>query len=86
MQIINQILHHFQFQLIPEILLSYPAIITVLVAGFSIHWLPYSIKEKYRGWFITTPIYVKAILTVLAVILIVQVKSSIIQPFIYFQF
>jgi D-alanyl-lipoteichoic acid acyltransferase DltB (MBOAT superfamily) len=85
-QIINQILHHFQLHLIPEILRSYPSIITILIAGFSIHWLPYSIKEKYRGWFITTPIYVKAIFTILAVILIAQVKSSVIQPFIYFQF
>ncbi len=85
-QIINQIVHHFQFQLIPDIIQSYPAIITVLFAGFVMHWLPYSIKEKYRGWFIKTPIYVKAIITIMAVILIVQVKSSVLQPFIYFQF
>ncbi len=85
-QIIDQIVYHFQFQHIPEIFISYSSIFTILIAGYLTQWLPWSIKEKYRGWFIKSSIYLKAILLLILVIVIVQVKSSVLQPFIYFQF
>lgn len=85
-QVIIQIIYHFQIRYIPEMIRSYPAIFGVITGGFLLHWIPVSIKEKYRGWFINTPIYVKAILTVVVVLIVAQVKSSVLQPFIYFQF
>ncbi|HEY4787418.1 MAG TPA: MBOAT family O-acyltransferase [Bacteroidales bacterium] len=83
---LKQIFGHFEMQMVPAMVASYANIFLIILLGYVIHWIPYRLKEKYRGLFITTPIYVKAIVTVLVVIFIFQVKSSVLQPFIYFQF
>lgn len=81
-----QIAFSFQFSLIPFIVQSYWIVFAIIFTGFFIHWLPSNFKEKYRGWFIETPIWLKVIITVIVVIIIFQAKSSNVQPFIYFQF
>ena len=83
---LSQISKHFGVKLVPAMVSSYAIIFFIMLLGYSIHWLPDGIKEKYRGWFIKTPMYTKVLIFVLAVMLITQVKSSMIQPFIYFQF
>lgn len=83
---LNQIAFSFQFSLIPIIIRSYWIFFAILFSGFFIHWFPSNFKEKYRGWFIETPIWLKVIITVIVVIIIFQAKSSNVQPFIYFQF
>ncbi len=85
-QMINQIIYHFQAEMIPQIISSYQEIFGVIAIGFILHWLPASFKERYRGWFIQTPLVVKLAAVILLVIIIYQVKSAAIQPFIYFKF
>lgn len=83
---LSQIFHHFGAALIPAMIKSYAYIFFIILLGFIIHWLPDGFKEYYRGRFIRTSIYTKALIFILAILLITQVKSSMIQPFIYFQF
>lgn len=83
---LSQITHHFAWATIPEILSGYSSIFLLLLLGYVVHWLPANFKEHYRGWFIISPIYVKLAVTVLVVLLVYQMKSSDLQPFIYFQF
>jgi len=85
-EMLSQITNSFGLTLIPEIVRSYWIVFTILFAGFFIHWLPATFKEKYRGWFIETPMWLKVLITVVVVIIIIQAKSSNVQPFIYFQF
>ena len=73
-------------EIMPEMVVAYRSIFIIIAGAFIIHWLPVNFKEKYRGWFINTPIWLKAILFVIAVFIIFQFSSSEIQPFIYFQF
>mgnify|MGYP002338628980 FL=1 len=85
-QMISQIFSNFNFNLIPEMILSYQEIFGLMLAGFILHWLPDNFKEKYRGWFIKTPLAIKIIIVVAVVFIIYQVKDASIQPFIYFKF
>jgi len=84
--IFNQILFHFDLNLVPQMVWSYRTVFAIIVTGFVIHWLPSSLKEQYRGLFIRTPIYLKIVIILIIVFIIYQVKSAEIQPFIYFQF
>jgi D-alanyl-lipoteichoic acid acyltransferase DltB (MBOAT superfamily) len=84
--IFSQIFRHFNYQIIPEVVRSYSSIFLPMFLAYTIHWLPSSFKEYYRGLFIKTPIYVKVMICVLTVLVIFQVKTSALQPFIYFQF
>jgi alginate O-acetyltransferase complex protein AlgI len=83
---LSQIIRHFGWNAVPAMITSYRSIFLIFLLGYTVHWLPGSFKEHYRGWFIVTPIYIKIVITVLVVLVIYQVKSSVIQPFIYFQF
>ena len=85
-QMINQILYNFEAEMIPRIIASYQEIFGVIAIGFILHWLPANFKERYRGWFIQTPLLVKVLAMILLVVIIYQVKSAAIQPFIYFKF
>jgi D-alanyl-lipoteichoic acid acyltransferase DltB (MBOAT superfamily) len=84
--VLSQIFNHFGTRAIPSMIAGYANIFLIMLLGFTIHWLPASLKEKYRGWFITTPIYAKVAIAVSVALLVFQVKSSVLQPFIYFQF
>ena len=85
-QMISEILHHFEAKMIPEMIWSYREVFGIILVGFILHWLPAGFKEKYRGWFIQTPLVVKILAVILLVVIIYQVKSAAIQPFIYFKF
>jgi D-alanyl-lipoteichoic acid acyltransferase DltB (MBOAT superfamily) len=85
-EMLSQIFNHFGFQMVPSIISGYAKVFFIISIGFIIHWIPDWMKEKYRGWFIITPMYAKVLISVVAVLLIIQFKSSVIQPFIYFQF
>jgi len=83
---IKQITGNLQLELIPVMVSSYYKIFLIIILGFTIHWLPSSFKENYRGWFIKSHITVKVLLAVIVIFILYQAKSAEIQPFIYFQF
>lgn len=83
---LGQISTHFYWNLVPQIVIGYRFVFSIILVGFLVHWLPSSLKERVRGWFIITPVYAKVAFAVFVVILIYQFKSSVLQPFIYFQF
>ncbi len=75
-----------RIELIPEIIMSYALILSIMIFGFIIHWLPSRTKEIYRGWFIQMPLWLKFIVVIITVFCIYQAYSSKMQAFIYFQF
>ncbi len=90
MEVVNGMMHQiatdFKISLIPEVLTAYKWVFLVMLFGYVIHWLSYDLKEKITTWFIETPIWLKAVIAAVVVILVYQSISSEMQPFIYFQF
>lgn len=85
-QMVHQIGSAFNFSLIPEVLIAYKWVFMVMLFGFVIHWISENLKEKIANWFISTPIWAKAVIVAITVIIVYQSISSEMQPFIYFQF
>jgi len=85
-QLLNQMIHHFNLQLLPQVLYHYRVVFIVMLAGYIIHWLSVKTKDRYRNLFIKSPIYVKVLAVVVIVFLIYQARVTDLQPFIYFQF
>ncbi len=85
-QMIGRILTPVDWDLIPEMIDSYKEIYGIMVIGFIFHWLPNNFKERYRGWFIQSPLVIKILIIIIVVFVIYQFKSAAIQPFIYFKF
>ncbi len=86
MIIIDQISQHFAPERIFDAIFAYKSVFGVILLGYGIHLLPNKSKEALRHRFIYFPDFVKATLALFLILLLFQIKSSAIQPFIYFQF
>lgn len=84
--LMNQVSSSFGWLLLPEMITIYWKVFIVMIFGYVVHWLPDSLKIKYRDWFINTPVYVKILICTVVVFIIYQSLSAELQPFIYFQF
>jgi D-alanyl-lipoteichoic acid acyltransferase DltB (MBOAT superfamily) len=81
-----QISHSLDFSLIPTMIVAYKGVFSIMLLGFIAHWFPSKAKSSYQNWFINSPIWAKLAIVVIAVFAIYQVRTSELQPFIYFQF
>ncbi len=83
---LSQIFTAFHAEIIPNFISGYSTILLLLGIGYFLHFIPKDIEFKAETIIANAPIIVKALLFVMMVWLVVQVKSAEIQPFIYFQF
>ncbi|MCS6966957.1 MAG: MBOAT family O-acyltransferase [Cytophagales bacterium] len=83
---LSQITHHFQAEMMGQVLVAYHKIFLVMVIGFTAHWLPTWFKNAIANQFTALPDFAKAIVIAFVALLLFQVKTADIQPFIYFQF
>ena len=82
----NQILNNFSAHLIWDVIVGYKWVMSMIVVGLVLHWLPQSTKDKFKNIFIESNDTVKIGLSLIIVFVIIQFISSGLQPFIYFQF
>ncbi len=83
---INQILFYFNGGVFFQFIEAYPQVAILLVLGFILHFTPRSMEQKAETIVEKLPLFGKALVLVVVIWLVIQVKSSDIQPFIYFQF
>ena len=85
-QVISQIFTKFSPQIFTSFVSGYAAVVFLMVLGFVLHFVPKSIEKKSEEFVTNLPLFAKVMLLVVTIIIVIQVKSSEIQPFIYFQF
>ncbi|MFA7379356.1 MAG: MBOAT family O-acyltransferase [Bacteroidia bacterium] len=81
-----QVVNDMSLSAIGERMWAYKHIVSLLILGFGIHWLPDEWKQNWQNMFIRTALPVKAFIIAVVIALLYQVASSEVQPFIYFQF
>ncbi len=83
---LHQIIHNFDAHLIPQILEGYKIITAFIVVGFVLHLLPSSLSDLTRKLLTRGGFVIQLLVAVVMIWCVMQIKSSDIQPFIYFQF
>lgn len=83
---IRQIAFNFQPQLFVQLIEGYWRVFALMALGFVLHFAPTRWETAFANSIIRLPLLGKVVLMVALVYLVIQVKSSEIQPFIYFQF
>lgn len=83
---ITAITTDFHPEVWPQILDGYFLIIVAIIAGFVLHFSPKKLTEKVRDGFASTPLVVQSIILALVILVIIQVRSSDLVPFIYLQY
>ncbi len=85
-KMILQIYHSFRPEVIYEALLAYNNVFLIMLLGYTLHLLPNKWKDFGSETFINIPDFAKATIILVVMLVLFQVKSSALQPFIYFQF
>jgi alginate O-acetyltransferase complex protein AlgI len=68
------------------VLPSYGSVFLLILAGYTIHFLPETVKESFRGLFINIPAPVRFAVVLLVAVLLFQMRTPEVTPFIYFRF
>jgi D-alanyl-lipoteichoic acid acyltransferase DltB (MBOAT superfamily) len=85
-QIVSQISKGISFNLIQQWAVAYPAVCILLIVGYITHLFPIWVEQKSIFTISKMHIALQAFLVFMVIWLVIQVKGSDIQPFIYFQF
>jgi len=84
--VISQIALHFTPSVFFDFITGYRNILLVMLSGYLLHFIPKQLELKAQNFVTEMPLAGKVALVVSAIVLVIQVKSSSVQPFIYFQF
>ncbi len=83
---LRQIFTSFHFELWPQVVSGYKYVLLFMGFGYLTHFLPDAWQEKLIGGLRHCNLPVYALLLTAVIYIVIQIKSSAIQPFIYFQF
>ena len=83
---ITQIVTHFQSQVAMQWLEGYWLVASFMFLGFILHFMPVGVSDFTKRLVIKTPFIFQAVLIIIVIYIVIQIKSSDVQPFIYFQF
>ena len=86
MAMLRQIGTSFHIELLPQLVEGYWKVLLVMAIGFMLHFLPTSWETAAKRMMVKMPVIGYWLVLVLVIYLAIQMKSSEIQPFIYFQF
>ena len=85
-EMIKQIITNFHPEVAPQFPTGYPAVFTLMLLGYMLHFVPQTWSQRAQTLVTRTPLVGQALMLVALIYVVIQVKSSDIQPFIYFQF
>ena len=83
---ILQIANNFHPELFVQVVEGYKYVFALMLFGYLSHYLPDSWQEGIISLLRRCNVVVYALLIVAVIYIVIQIKSSDIQPFIYFQF
>lgn len=86
MVMLEQIINVFKPELLIQLLVGYKEVFFLILLGYIAHALPRKVEAYLIKGISWLPFLGKVFLIVSVIYLVIQVKSSSIQPFIYFQF
>ncbi|MDE7077296.1 MAG: MBOAT family protein, partial [Alistipes sp.] len=83
---LHQIVYNFNAPVIPQVVAGYAAVFALIAAGYLLHFLPGKADTLARRTIARSPLPMQVLLVAVMIWCVMQIKSSDIQPFIYFQF
>lgn len=83
---ILQIVSHFSPQVFIQFIEGYKTSLALMALGFGLHFLPRQVEDFFQQKIVASPLVIKAAILLFVIVIVTQVKSAGIQPFIYFQF
>ena len=83
---LNQIATQFHPEVLGQLVAGYWRVLALMALGFLLHFTPQRWEDRCKRAFTALPTFAYVLVLAAMIVIIMQVKSSDIQPFIYFQF
>ena len=83
---LHQIFENFNAPMIPQVLAGYASVFALIAAGYVLHLLPGRVDALAQRIVVHAPLVLQVMMAAAMIWCVMQIKSSDIQPFIYFQF
>ncbi len=83
---LKQIFRNFSPVSYMTVIPAYSNVFLLMAVGYIIHFLPEKTKESYRGLFIRIPVFAQLAVLMLIALMLYQMRTTEIIPFIYFRF
>ncbi len=84
--LLHQIFFDFQAGVIPQIVTGYVGVFALLAVGYLLHLMPARLDSFVQRTVTAAPMMLQVVMAAALIWCVMQIKSSDIQPFIYFQF
>ena len=85
-EMLQMIAHEFHPEIMGQFISGYKTVSILMVVGFLAHFTPRALRLRLQRSVTRAPFVLQAVLLALVLVLIIQFRSSDVQPFIYFQF
>ena len=83
---LTKIFTEFHGETLNQFLAGYPLVTSLIILGFVLHFLPDVWGDKISATLSRSPLWAQIAVFVLLILIVIQIKSSDVQPFIYMQF
>ncbi|MEE0907126.1 MAG: MBOAT family O-acyltransferase, partial [Muribaculaceae bacterium] len=83
---LSQITGSFHGELLPQLIAGYWKVFALIALGYILHFTPEHLEQRAKALMAKAPFWVYVAVMVAAIYLAIQMRSTEIQPFIYFQF
>ena len=83
---LHQIFENFNAAMIPQVVTGYAAVFALIAAGYILHLLPSAVGAVAQRIVVHAPLVLQVLMAAAMIWCVMQIKSSDIQPFIYFQY
>lgn len=85
-QILTQITTNFHPEVLFQFLSGYKGVCFLMILGYLFHFTPDKVQYALQGVLSRSPLLLQALFVIIAIFIVVQVRTAGVQPFIYFQF
>lgn len=83
---LHQIFYNFNAPMIPQVIAGYAGVFALIGAGYLLHLMPGCVDAAAQRLVVRAPLVLQVVMAAAMIWCVMQIKSSDIQPFIYFQF
>ena len=83
---LHQIFSNFNVPMIPQVIAGYAGVFALIGAGYLLHLMPGCVDRTAQRLVANAPLVLQVVMAAAMIWCVMQIKSSDIQPFIYFQF
>lgn len=85
-EVIHQIYANFHPEVFFQFIIGYKMVFSLMLLGYVLHFTSHRMERRFQIFFTRTHFIWQAAIILLLIVVVIQMRSAEIQPFIYFQF